>query len=510
MNAFVRIAPLAWVLAACPSLDTPEIRIDGADPEVLPTATELSITVLGAGFGLAGARYSLSEQKGSSAGDRLTAILVGPGNIQTEVTADGVVVESPTRLRLELRRSSAPVPGIYGLQLRRGLTLLAENRVVFELLAADQTRDAGTSDSGVEPDGGPDAGEADLGTGDLGPADAGDLGSLDLGPADMGAPFFGGYGFRSPLSIPNEAAIAAGVTLRVPIPHAAFVAAARSRADGADLVVYQGSTPLAFQWEDPRQLGTNDLVMVVALAAGLPARPAEGSLTLYFGDPTAQNAVSDGVFAFSQRFDAPLSLGEDDSSLWFAAATWERCPYDQGQDAELASGSVPGAYCAYDSNSSSLVRSTLASPVLPQIAPLPSGQVFEMRLWLAGRTIDGPDDILYFSHGADNRTFHATTELPLSAWSGFSPSDTLSFRDTDDDGRTVQGWRFSQTQIEWWKGATARFSVSETGGRALHLRAVSTDNDSSRSSFYAVDDWTVRVAAEPEPVITLGAISERS
>ena len=137
MNAFVRIAPLAWVLAACPSLDTPEIRIDGADPEVLPTATELSITVLGAGFGLAGARYSLSEQKGSSAGDRLTAILVGPGNIQTEVTADGVVVESPTRLRLELRRSSAPVPGIYGLQLRRGLTLLAENRVVFELLAAE-------------------------------------------------------------------------------------------------------------------------------------------------------------------------------------------------------------------------------------------------------------------------------------------------------------------------------------------------------------------------------------
>jgi hypothetical protein len=132
-----------------------------------------------------------------------------------------------------------------------------------------------------------------------------------------------------------------------------------------------------------------------------------------------------------------------------------------------------------------------------------------MRVWLAGRTVDGDADILYFSHGPDNEQFDRTTEVPPAAWAGLGPTARLRFRDIDGDPRTVDGWRFPRDQIAWWREAVARFTVAETGGRSLHFRHVSTDDDTSDASFAAIDDWTIRVALDPEPRVTLGPVEVR-
>lgn len=491
-------ALVLFLLVACSQSTTPTVieRVEGGRLETRPN---LDFTVLGKGFGLSGLRIDLDDGTGNVAGEDLSLRLIGAGAFEVTVPSQNITLVSSRRMDVRVRLATPPPVGFYGLSLLEGEAIIAEARDVLELVDGETVADAGVSDMGPAP--------VDAGPPDLGPRDTGvvaDLGSPDTGLPDSGTPFPAGYARRRALVYELAAPAPAGVTLRVPIPHAQLVAAGQVRADAGDLLVYQGARPLSYQWEDVRKVGTDELVMVVALAETLPSGPSSGELRLYYDQPMAANAPTDGIFAYSQRFDVPPSPIEGGNpAAWFLADSWIPCRFDRSVDAVLPPGSPAGAICALDDIRANLVRQTMATPVAA-LPPLPGGQVYEMRLWLAGRFVDGPRDVLYFSHGADNVSFDLTTEIPPSDWSGLVPSAPLTFTDIDDAPRSVLGWTFPPDRIQWWREAVGRFNPMRTGGRSLHLRYISTRDSDPPETVAAVDDWTVRVALDPEPSIALG------
>ncbi len=479
-----RFAPLFCLTACATEPGTPTIQ--SVEPERIEASLRFELRVQGAGFGLGSVRFDLDDGQGQSSGPPLSAALLGPRGVELPVPSERVSVEGPRSVRLDVRLDRIPTPGLYGVRLLEGTRTVVEREAVLELLSA-APEDAGSYDVG--------GGEPDVGPADVAPADAGDGGDAavgpDSGPEDTGPPpepFYANYGFRQPVTV--DRTLPEGVTIRVPLPHAAMVEAGRARADAADVVVVQDGAPLRFQWEDRTRIGTNDLVMVVAPNGG------GGPLVLYTGDANAANAPTDAVFMFSERFEGPIPAG------WFAAATWLPCERDRSVDGPRPG--TPGAVCIADAATSSLFRQTIATPPVPGIGPLSPGQVFEMRLWLAGRTEDSDQGVLYFSHGPDNADFAVTTEV--EGWTGFGPNRNFTFTETNNRNRTVQGWRFSAGRVDGWREAQVRFTVSEPG-RSLHLRQVNTRR--ARESLVAADDWTVRVAADPEPEVSLGPVEPR-
>jgi hypothetical protein len=131
-----------------------------------------------------------------------------------------------------------------------------------------------------------------------------------------------------------------------------------------------------------------------------------------------------------------------------------------------------------------------------------------MSVWQAGRTIDGPADILYFSYGADNDTFDDTVEPALAAYAGYVPNGTLTFQDTDGQDRTVNGWRHPPDVVEWWQRTTLRFTPT-IDNPTLHWRYVSTNPNASNASASIIDDWWLRLAVEPDFTPVLGPVEAR-
>lgn len=491
-------------LFGCPSTTADPIQILSVQVLGDPASTEFELEVEGRGFGLHSVSYDLSSGTGTSSTVDLSIRISRQNGSDARIfRGAALTVQSPRLLKVALKLDQALVAGIYRLELMRELDVLAEEATAFEVMGDAPPKDAGVdagspADTGV-PNG--DGGPLDTGAGDTG---APDTGPPDSGEPDSGlGPFVGNYAYRRSVNLTSGVEIPAGATIVVPVPHATLIAEAKAQPDGRDLRVYQGSTPLEFQWADTVALATDGLEIVARVARPIPVGGTPGdALALYYGDPAATNTPGDGVFLFIERFEAPISpVSQGNDTAWFKADNWVHCNGQHGIDAVLPNGDNH-AYCALD-RSGGLARSTLATPRQTQMSPTPGANlIYEMSLWMAGQTPDNLEDLTYFSYGADNETFPGTVELPPAAWQGLLPDGQLTFQDNNGQNRLVNGWRFTPGAIQWWQRTRARF-VPTIDQPSLHFRFVSTDN-SSNNGAVLIDDWWVRLAVQPEPVIVLG------
>lgn len=496
---------LTGALAGCPSTTGDPVRITNVEVVGDASSTAFELEVEGRGFGFTRISFDVSEGTGtSSTVDLSLRIFRQNGGNARVFRRRALTIQSPRLMRADVRLDQPLVEGTYGVQLFEGMEQLAELPAAFEVGGDGPPGDAGV-DAGEPGDAGaPDDAEVV----EAGPPDTGappDAGFPDTGPPDTGVvvPFVGNYAYRRSVDVTSQVVAPAGATLVVPVPHATLVAEGKAEPDGRDLRIYQGTTPLDFQWSDRFAVGTDTLEIVARLARDVPVGgdPAD-PLTLYYGDPAATNTPGDGVFEFVERFAAevaPQQQGNDDA--WFSAAAWIHCNLDRPLEMILDPG-TRGSYCALD-RINGLARSTLATPRVRTMRNAPGANlVYEMSMWLAGQTPDGNEDIVYFSYGADNETFEATQDVGLGSWRGFVPNGQLTFQDSDGQPRTVDGWRFPPDTIQWWQRAYARF-VPVIDQPSLHFRNVSTDNDSIDVG-PSVDDWWVRLAVDPAPTIGLG------
>lgn len=498
-------------LFGCPSTTADPLRVLSVTVVGDSASTAFELDIEGRGFGLSTINYDVAAGTGTSSTVDLGLRISRQNGANAQVfRRRSVIVQSPRLIRATIRLDQGLVPGIYRLELLRGQVTVAENPAAFEVLSdlppSDGGVDGGPSpDTGMIPDAGPlDAGP-DGGSPDSGPGDVGvDAGPPDTGIPDSGlGPFVGNYGFRRSVNVGSTVLVPAGATLVIPVPHATLVAQMKSEADGRDLRVYQGTTPLDFQWADRFSVNTDALEIVVRVARDIPPGGAAlDPIAVYYGDPNASNAAGDGVFEFVERFDAPVTpIQPGDDTAWFKADAWDHCNAAHGTDAPLANGDNQ-AYCAFD-RSGNLARSSLATPRQLQVRAAPGANlIYEMNIWFAGQTPDTNEDLVYFSYGADNETFDQTLEVPPTSWRGFSPNNQVTFQDVNNQNRTVDGWNFTPNAVQWWQRSLLRF-VPSVDQPSLHFRFISTDN-SSNAGVTVIDDWWIRVTVEPAPSITLG------
>jgi hypothetical protein len=501
--ALLALAALGPGLTACPATGPTPVAIERVTPLGDPTSTRFELSIEGRGFGLGAVSFDLAAGAGTATAAALALRVVRPPGLALDLAADALTLESPRRLRAEVRLDRPLERGLYGVELRAGTTLLAALEAAF--VVADPAAPA--SDGGASPDGSPaDAGAPDAAADpDAGDLDAGAAPDTGVAPDAGLGPFLGDHRFRRPVQVEAAARLPAGTTVLVGVPHATMVASGVARSDGLDLAVRQGPDLLPFQWDDRARLGTDDLAMVVRLARDLePGTP----LALYFGAPAGGSVTDDRVFEWSERFQAELPTNEAGNDLaWYRASNWVHCPFDRPTESVLPGN---GAYCVVDRTPANLVRQTMSTPrVLPVSSLLPRGLTYELSFWLAGRLLDGPADILYLSYFTSNRDFDRTVTFEDAAYRGFVPNAALAFDEINGSGRRrVRGWAFPPDQVQWWRRVTVRFRP-DLDRPSFHLRHISTDNGASDLSFVALDDWTIRRAAEPEPRVTLGATETR-
>ncbi|MEL6187477.1 MAG: hypothetical protein AAFU79_22900, partial [Myxococcota bacterium] len=292
---------ILFLLSACTE-PRESLVIEGAEPDRLEARPDLDVALIGRGFGLEGIAFDLTRGRGEAAQGQFSARLLGPEGFTAEVPPENVSAFSPRRLNLRIRLPAPPPLGAYTVQLHLGDELAAEASNVLVLVGPGDDSDAGVSDAEASDSG----------------ADAGIL----------------GFSFRQAIEVTFPRAVPPGLTLRLPVPHAQLVAEG-ARADGRDLRVARGDTPLPFQWEDDRALGTDDLVMVVGLTSGFPAGPAE-DLQLLFGSDE-RTAPTDEVFLFAERFSEPLApMATEVPDAWLQAPAWGPCPLDRSQNQPLS------------------------------------------------------------------------------------------------------------------------------------------------------------------------------
>ncbi len=500
---------LLSLITGCLGTGATPIVLESAQVMGDPSQVNFELSIEGRGFGLTSLQYNLNEGTGASQPAQLTiALLSATGRLHVIPRSD-ITLNSPQKMMVRIKLGQPLGPGLYGLELMLADQAVSKLDPAFEVKGPQQA-DMGVGDLSLPPR---DLGmPEDTGTStQTPPLDGGlpDAEPAETGPVDMGMPndWIGAHRFRQRITVAYNQTITAGTTLRIPIPHDQLVSAGRSRADAKDLIIYHGTQPLSFQWEDRFAVGTSNLAMIVSLSRDL--LPGV-NLVLYYGDLQANNATTDGIFAMSERFEIPVSpVMQGDAMSWFQADNWLHCNLNRPEQRFLDSSTEPrGAYCGIDRTSGNLVRQTLSTPKQQGLQPLGPGLAYEMSIWMAGRMIDGDADILYFAMGADNSNFDRTQQLPDTAFSGFVPNADLRFREIDDRNRTVRGWRFPQNQIQWWQQVKARFNVSEAAP-SLHFRHVSTDSDNSTASFAAIDDWWIRLSLDPEPAATLAPVEVR-
>lgn len=468
-----------------------------------PASTAFDLEIEGRGFGFTTVDFDVSAGTGTSSTVELSLRIFKQGGGSARVfKRSALTIQSPRLMHAAIRLDQPLVAGIYGIELLDGQEAIAEETTAFEVDGDAPPTDAGVPDTGPAPD----VGVHDAGAPDTGP----DGGIPDTGPPDMGVPdagtvepFVGNYGYRRFIDVSTTVEAPATATLVVPVPHATLVTEGKAVDTGVDLRVYQGTTPLDFYWSDRFAVNTDQLEIVVRLARPIPVGgdPAD-RLALYYGDPMATNTPGEGVFQFVERFAAAVSpVQQGNDQAWFQAQAWTHCNADR-PIAQVLDQNTRHSYCVLDSIDN-LARSTLATPRQAGLTNAPGPNLtYEMSIWLSGRTPDGNEDIIYFSYGADNETFDVTQEVPLADWRGYTPSATLTFTDTDNQPRTVNGWRFPPNEIQWWQRAYARFTPG-VDQPSLHFRNVSTRNDDNNGAV-VIDDWWVRLAVNPEPTLTLG------
>lgn len=501
---------LSFILTACPGtgatpMSIAEVIVDGD-----PTTLEVTLDIRGRGFGLGQVNYDLSEGTGVAQDPELKARFYNKGGLSRTFERDALMLMSPQRLLLPLDLSQ-PLPlGVYFVELTDGRGQTATSEPLFELKVVG---DGGVEDTGLpRPDGGPLDATPDLGFPDGGLPDAQpeDLGFPDSGlPPDSGlGPFVGAYGWRAEVRVSSTVPAVAGTTIKVPIPHLSLMNAGQAQAAAGDLTLYQGASQLAFQWDDGTRVGTNDLAMIARLAADLPANGDPASpLVLYFGDPAATNTPSDSVFELALRFTAPVApVNSGNGNAWHVADFWGHCPFDR----TVAGGQAAfnGAYCNGDF--ADFIRGTLGTPRVTTITvPPPANTVYAASLFLAGRMIDGPLDILYLAHGPVNNNFAGALSFPTATYTGFAPNGSLTFEETTGNNRTEDGWRMDPVNYQEWSRAEVRFSPA-IDQPSFQFRYISLNNEQGGNSFVALDDFWIRRALEPDFGVTLGPTEPRN
>jgi hypothetical protein len=235
-------------------------------------------------------------------------------------------------------------------------------------------------------------------------------------------------------------------------------------------------------------------------------------LVLYSGDQAANVPRTDGIFSFVERFDAPLPATTTFVPTQWVLNAWAPCNRNRPLDASP----TPGAYCMLD-NTAAATKHTLASPVAQGIVAtgLPANQVYEMSFWTEGKMIvdanQQPDtnDLFYFSYlNANGPSYELTMLVPAADFVDYPPNvPSFTFVERNNQPRTVAGWNFGATGIPWTR-ARARF-IPAYDHPSLTFRFVSNDAVANGGTLVAIDDLTVRLAANPELSVALGPVEMR-
>lgn len=494
-------AIVALGLAGCPSPNASGTAITSVDIEGSVRGTEFVLVLNGRGFGLTEVTYDISKSEGAATALRYNVLVLDRfGNPHKTIEEGDVEIVSPVMVRATFRRRTPLEPGVYMVNIGKAGAngvALASLENAFEVRGDEPIPDGGPPDQGVAPVDtgrpGPDAGIVDGGFKD---ADIPEVGVPDTGPADSGlGPWIGNFAHRRPVQVTNMTVQASptGVTVRVPLPHASFVAANTAQADGDDLALYRDGVELEYQFEDVGALDTNDLVLVARLAD--PFAVGTETLALYYGDPNRTAVANDGVFVMSQRFDQNLPNG------WFANSWGRTCT-------QRVDDSANRSYCVGDSNANP-TRRTIASPPMPTILADPGDNTtYEVVGWLAGfMAQDG--DLLYFTYSDTNNNFAGSTTLDDADYDpAYPPNDNTTFEETNGNQRAVRGWRFPANPGIDWTAFRARFRPS-FDGPSLQLRFISLGPDAGNATIVALDDLTLRLALEPDFAVQLGAAETR-
>lgn len=499
----------ATILTACPGTNTEPVTIERVNvTDGSLSGRQFELTVVGRGFGLQGLTYNVGTGQSTTHGEPLELeLIVGP--TPRQVLADSLTIESTRLLRGRFTLLSALEPGVYGVSLWSDGQLVATLEEAFQISSQSDGGMTRTEDANVSSDAGVDANTTAPDTA-LFPDDA--EVRLDADPADAGftdsglGPFLGTAPRRRPIVHHPDAIWPAGATLVVPVDHLSLVRNGRSRADARDFRVYQGSTELQFQFADRLGLETTDLRLVIKLAQDIPAGgDPNAPLVLYYGNLVETDShATDLTFVFAERFSTllePFDLSETEDS-WYEAEDWLLCQFDRPGQVAL----VDGSYCVGDRFGETNWRQTLSTPRLADVrdsANRPPGTRYEMQFWLAGRMTDGDADILYLSHFTNNRSFSSTRLFERTGFSGRALEE-LTFTDNDGSRRPVFGWRMPSDFPFWWDRVNLVFTP-DFDRPSLHFRYVSTAPDGTfDSTFVAIDDWWIRLALDPDPVLSLG------
>jgi hypothetical protein len=115
-----------------------------------------------------------------------------------------------------------------------------------------------------------------------------------------------------------------------------------------------------------------------------------------------------------------------------------------------------------------------------------ANELYEVVAYVGG-TMQANTDIVYFSYGPDNSSFDRTVLLPELAYDpGFRPNATLTFQETNNNTRTVSGWRLPAVD-NGYQRMRASF-VPQINQPNLHFRFISADNQARANTQVRLDD----------------------
>ena len=145
--------------------------------------------------------------------------------------------------------------------------------------------------------------------------------------------------------------------------------------------------------------------------------------------------------------------------------------------------------------------------ILPMSNAPAANELYEVVAYVGG-TMQANTDIVYFSYGPDNSSFDRTVLLPELAYDpGFRPNATLTFQETNNNTRTVSGWRLPAVD-NGYQRMRASF-VPQINQPNLHFRFISADNQARANTQVRLDDLVVRRALNPDFRVTLGPAEPR-
>jgi hypothetical protein len=513
----------ALIVSGCPSTQRTTAQIERVEVVMGSAASnDFVLHITGRGFGPTSLTYDLSKREGTAVAMLRVEVFDTLDRPRFTVEGERLNVLSPREI--DARVMNSPLAdGLYGVRLYAGDSndILVEAQNILEIVGGGQPVDGGVV---TQADGGTldaivntpqDAMVADaivINDVDGGTPDAVDVTPdaepIDVGPPDAGVvpdaglgPFQGAFAYRAQVLItnPSNDVAPAGTTFKLTLPHATWVAAGKSLDDGKDIQLFYGNTALEHQWDDPELLETDSLTLVARLPADAPVGvlPAATPLVIYYGDPNADVARSDAVYQFAERFLVDLG-GDWDPNGWF------RCDFDRPLEANTAAG-AGSAYCAVDNAGSPAYRTSLASPNQPNITTaIAANQIYETSFWTAGQMVSQTNDVLYTAYGPTNAEYVATIDLKAAVFVEGAPNVVnFDFPERDGNTRLVDGWRFFANQFQWWQRVRGRF-VPTIDQPSLHFRFISKDGTDNAATGVVIDDWTVRLALNPELQAGLG------